>query len=77
MDVSQLTLEQLVRILSAKGQEDCDVGQAIIDDELVTTDQIAEYVEQRREELDVGSKGEYMESSDGKFKFSFDEGRKP
>lgn len=71
MDIGQLTLKQLVRILSGKGGRDAYVGCAVIDGELVHSHEIAEYVRQERERLDVSSRGEYIDKNG--FKMSYDE----
>jgi hypothetical protein len=71
MDIGSLTLRQLVRILSAQGGTDAYVGCAAIDGELVKSADIAAFISQERERLDVSTRGEYMQN--GGFTMSYDE----
>jgi len=72
MDAKDLTIDDLAYLLVGG----VEPGSGRTNGEYFSTDEIAEVFEEKREELDVGQRGDYAVGKDGQFKLSFDTGRK-
>jgi len=71
MDAEDLTIDDLAYLLVGGTVP----GSGRTNGERFSFDEIAEVFEEKREELDVGQRGDYAVSSNNRLKLSFDEAR--
>lgn len=71
MDAEDLTIDDLAYLLVGGTVP----GSGRTNGEQFSFDEIAAVFEEKREQLDVGQRGDYATSSDDRLQLSFDEGR--